>query len=650
MKRVIAASLFVLGCSFLLADEPREELKVIGSEPLRITYEFQTPGRPPVSCFSAGCARYYAPNASNSDGAVLRLLRSDASIVIVRCKAHGEAQRRRPGTGSGSADLSQPITHCMMPDSSYEIAAELSEREVTLTMFQPKPEGPGPITSETYSIVGVLRPTPGQQSALPVPAAAPTVEADSRLTQQPRIKLDTMTAPATASGRSADSETEKSKSRRQRRTTADDLQGSTELLTYLTHELMDPNRAEAKRRLAAMGAVHAALSPEAPVSTSLQQEPQGIASPAEQAPLPQGPVDTAVTAPAPASTIAVSEPKGLAPAATEAPLAQGPVDTALAPSVAASTIAFSEPKALPVATTKAPLPQGRVDAGLAPVAPASTIALRAPKPVPFAPAQAPLPPGQAEIGIALVASAPAAVGTSPEHAGAAPTSVPAPPTPTASVSVSVEATAEPMHAASGRVQVAAPPIMTTPAASSPILVAAAPLPSAAQAQMTATAAHTSPRPIQIAEASPAPSMPGMAGAEARPRAALADAASDPLIENPRLKKLEEEIADFDFPVEELAAQWAMFEKECPEPTTDAMCLDAKTKIIESTQKVFESKIKLLDQKIAILETVPQNAIAQQETDESEDTREKMKVALDSFPKVLAHLNKVLNDLKHANDQ
>jgi hypothetical protein len=207
-----------------------------------------------------------------------------------------------------------------------------------------------------------------------------------------------------------------------------------------------------------------------------------------------------------------------------------------------------------------------------------------------------------------------------------------------------------MHAASGRVQVAAPPIMTTPAASSPILVAAAPLPSAAQAQMTATAAHTSPRPIQIAEASPAPSMPGMAGAEARPRAALADAASDPLIENPRLKKLEEEIADFDFPVEELAAQWAMFEKECPEPTTDAMCLDAKTKIIESTQKVFESKIKLLDQKIAILETVPQNAIAQQETDESEDTREKMKVALDSFPKVLAHLNKVLNDLKHANDQ
>jgi hypothetical protein len=641
MKRVIAASLFVLGCSFLLADEPREELKVIGSEPLRITYEFQTPGRPPVSCFSAGCARYYAPNASNSDGAVLRLLRSDASIVIVRCKAHGEAQRQRPGTGSGSADLSQPITHCMMPDSSYEIAAELSEREVTLTMFQPKPEGPGPITSETYSIVGVLRPTPGQQSALPVPAAAPTVEADSRLTQQPRIKLDTMTAPATASGRSADSETEKSKSRRQRRTTADDLQGSTELLTYLTHELMDPNRAEAKRRLAAMGAVHAALSPEAPVSTSLQQEPQGIASPAEQAPLPQGPVDTAVTAPAPASTIAVSEPKGLAPSPTEAPLAQGPVDTALAPSVAASTIAFSEPKALPVATTKAPLPQGRVDAGLAPVAPASTIALRTPKPVPFAPAQAPVPQAS-KVSVSVSVEAPAEpVPASPVQARVAATA-PAVNSPAYVASLPVVSTPLP-SAGDSSVAATVSPIRTQPAPS-------APAPSAFQPKTTTPAAHTPPTPIQIAGALPAPSMAGTVIRGAEPAPALADPASDPVMENPRLRKVEQEIENLDFPVEELAAQWEMFEKECPEPTTDAMCLDAKTKIIESTQKVFESKIKLLDQKIAILETVPQNAIAQQETDESEDTREKMKVALDSFPKVLAHLNKVLNDLKHANDQ
>jgi hypothetical protein len=126
--------------------------------------------------------------------------------------------------------------------------------------------------------------------------------------------------------------------------------------------------------------------------------------------------------------------------------------------------------------------------------------------------------------------------------------------------------------------------------------------------------------------------------------------ADPLTEDPRLRTVEGKIADLDFPVEELAAQWAMFEKECPEPTTDAMCLDGKTKIIASTQEVFESKIKLLDQKIDLLASMAGNAEAQQEEDEANDTREKMKVALESFPKVLAHLNKTLEDLRHGNGQ
>jgi len=645
MKKAIAVSLVALGCSCLLADEPREELKVIGSEAPGIPYGFQAPGRPSVSCFGTGCARHYASTATNGGEAVLRLLRSDASIIIVRCKAPVETHSQQLETGSGNASAPQPAAQCMMPDSSYEIAAELGEREVTLTMFQPRPEGPGPITSETYIVVGVLRPAPGQQSATPVPAVAPPAEAESRLPPQPQLKLDTMPAPATASDRSADAQTERPKSRHQRRTTADDLQGSTELLTYLTHELMDPNRTEAKKRLAAMGPVHAALPLETPESTALQQEPQGITPPVEQAPLPQGQVDTAVTAPAPASTIAVSEPKGITSAATEAPMAQGAVDTALAPSAAASTIVFSDPKALPVATTRAPLPQGRVGAGLAQAAPASTIALSATKGVPVADTQAPLPRGQAETGMALIASAPIAVAPKSEPTAAAPVPVPAP-AQTASVSISVEAPAEPVAASPAQIQAAATPepvapmrLQATPKAQAPVGL---------QAREIPPAAHASAGSIEIAGALPAPSMAGTVIRGAEPAPALADPAFDPIMENPRLRKVEQEIEDLDFPVQELAAQWSMFEKECPEPTTDAMCLDAKTKIIASTQKVFESKIKLLEQKIAILETVPQNAIAQQETDEAKDTREKMGVALDSFPKVLAHLNKVLEDLKRAN--
>jgi hypothetical protein len=120
-------------------------------------------------------------------------------------------------------------------------------------------------------------------------------------------------------------------------------------------------------------------------------------------------------------------------------------------------------------------------------------------------------------------------------------------------------------------------------------------------------------------------------------------------DSPRLRRMDKRIAALDFPVQELAEQWAQFESECPEPTTNAMCLDAKGKVIQSMQKIFESKIVLVDQRISILETGPQDAFAQGEEADSKDIREKMKLALDRFPLVLAHLNKALQDLRHASD-
>jgi hypothetical protein len=708
MKKLIAAGLVSLGCFHSLADESREEVKVIASEPARISYGFQAPGRSSVSCFGAGCGRYYAPVASNGGVAVLRLLRSDASILIVQCKAQGEVPNQSAGAGSGNGNAGQLAPQCMMPDASYQLAADLSPREVTLTMFRPSPDGPGPITTETYVIVGVLTPIPGQQGELSASAAAsPATSGDDQLTQQSQIKLDTMPASPASAEHNAGSQTEKPKNRRLRRETAEDLQGSSQLLTYLTHELIDPNRVEAKERLAAMGPVHAALAPETPVSTPLQQEPAGITPPADQGPLAQGPVDAAVTPAAPASTIAVSAPKALAPAPTEAPLAQGPVDTALAPAAAASTITLSEPKALPQAAAKAPLPHGPVDTAIAPAAAAPTIAPQAPKSVSeasmagnAAPVLAPLPappvPAQAASETMPAASVPAQVAAAPEpvappaaHAAAAQPPASAP----------VKATAEPVSAAPVRAKIAAAPEPVAPlvtpvsrrpetAAAQPIAVnsrasssvpgASSPVPSApvppapstvpseqarvaptapattsAKAQVGPSSARTSQGAMQIAVAAPAPPMPRMTNPEGATVTTSADAAfavSDPLIDNAHLRRLEQKISDLDFPVEELAAQWAMFEKECPEPTTDAMCLDAKTKVIAGTQKVFESKIQLLDQKITSLEDLPQNAIAQREEDEAKDTREKMKVALESFPRVLAHLNKVMEDLKHANEE
>jgi hypothetical protein len=161
MEKMIAACLLALAFSFSQADDLREEVKVVASEPPRASYGFQAPGRSPVSCLGTGCARYYAPSASNAGAAVLRLMRTDASIAIVQCKA----------------------PQCMMPDPSYKVAAEFTALEVKLTMFKSSADGPGPITSETYSIVGVLRPTPGQQAAILAPSASPATQADAPTTQ-----------------------------------------------------------------------------------------------------------------------------------------------------------------------------------------------------------------------------------------------------------------------------------------------------------------------------------------------------------------------------------------------------------------------------------------------------------------------------------
>jgi hypothetical protein len=684
MGRVIAGCVLALGCAGLAADGPREEVKAIASEPAGISYQFQAPGQRPVSCFGSGCAHYYSSAAANGGGSALRLLRTDATIVIVQCKA-------------------QDAGHCLMPDANYEIGADFNPSEVRLTMFLPGANGPGAITSETYTIVGVLRPIPGQQMAAPAPVVAASASESGRLPVPRQLEPVGRTAPAAAQENTGEAQAGKTKGRR-RRATADDLEGSRELLTYLTHELIDPNRVEARERLAAMGPVHAALPPENPESASLQQEPQGIAPPPEQVPVQQGPVDTAMTPPAPASTIALSEPKELPPAPTKAPLPQGPTDTALAPPVPASTIALAEPKALAPAAPKAPLPQGPVDTALAPASGASTIAVPEPKAVAMATAQGAVPPGQERTDSTIGGPAPIAVAPIAEHAAAPPAAsaqveVVAAPVPVASVPVPAErrtlavaappvapapnpgssgdviparvpsATVAPSPVASVPPPSPSVPLSSATAASAPVpsvpvppppaavlpvkAQVAAASPAAVPAQIVPPAARAFPRATQVAEASPAPRMPGIARPEARPAAVSPDVASaelDPAVENPGLRNLEQQITDLDFPVEELAAQWALFEGECPEPTTDVLCLDAKTKVIASTQKVFESKIQLLDKKIAMLENAPQNAIVQSEESEAKDTREKMKVALDSFPKLLVHLDKVLNDLKHADGE
>jgi hypothetical protein len=758
MEILLAGCILALCCTSALADDDsREQVRVIGNEPARTSYGWQAPGRSAVACFSSGCSRLYAPSGTdNGAGAVLRLLRSDASIVVVQCKAQGVA----PGAATQDANSSEMLRHCTLPDASYQVAAEFHPREVKLYMFAPGADGPGAISSDTYSILGVLVPTSSPQPVDPEPASAPSSPVSAIGISQAEVKPDGKMATPDLTEEVSEAPVRKSKSLRMRQQVSGDSSSSPALLTYLTHELIDPRKLSAAHpgltaaqvALLSLGPVRPALEPQVPATEPLQQEPpQAVPTAQEQASLPQGQVDTAVATVPTASGPVLSAPAPLPLASQQAPLPEGPVDTALAPSTPASTIALSAPRPLPSAPAKAPLPEGPVDSALAPipaasgpvlapqaqaaplsppvsaapaqvasapepVSPAPVQTTAAPTPVPpvqaqFAPAPSPAAPVQAQFAPLPppISSAPAQLASAPEPVPPAPAQVTPSPSqiPPAQARVTPPPLPAPSPAAAPtRVQIA-PAQPSIPAAQAQVTPAPPPAPSV-QAQVasagspappTATRIYPAQRPAhqsasqfavtdvqsrtalvridpetgaitpiarasapapepdsqaltQIASAGAPPPLTSVVASGRGPALMMGDVGPSLSIspsDNPRFRRLDKKIAELDFPVQELAEQWAQFEKECPEPTTDAMCLDAKGKVIQSMQKVFESKIVLVDQKISILEAGPQDAFAQQEEADSKDIREKMKVALDRFPSVLVHLNKTLQDLRRAND-
>jgi hypothetical protein len=512
---VASCILALYGASALADDGSREQVRVIGSEQAKTSYWWRVPGRASSTCLGSGCSRFYTPAESDkSAGAVFRLLRSDSSIVVVQCRA--------PNTATQDATPSQIPRRCITPDASYQVAAEFHPGEVKLFMFAPSADGPGGMSSDTYSILGMLVPSSSPPSIAAEPAPAPT-------------------ASVSASGNQVSSQVEapvrQSTTQPVRQQNTVDSNSSPALLTYLTHELIDPTKPSAahpgmtaaQEALQSLGPVRPATEPQVPASQPQQGPPQAVAAASGQAPLPQGPVNTALTpVPAPPPDRVTLTPFQVSPAS---------------PAISATQARLT--------TAPQPVPAGQDQIASAPPA--------GPK---IYPAQRPAHQTASQFATGAAASPAAMVRIDPE---------------------------------TGTV--------------TPIIMARA--------------------------ATPNPDF------SASPAASASD--------SPRLRRMDKRIAALDFPVQELAEQWAQFESECPEPTTNAMCLDAKGKVIQSMQKIFESKIVLVDQRISILETGPQDAFAQGEEADSKDIREKMKLALDRFPLVLAHLNKALQDLRHASD-
>jgi hypothetical protein len=116
-----------------------------------------------------------------------------------------------------------------------------------------------------------------------------------------------------------------------------------------------------------------------------------------------------------------------------------------------------------------------------------------------------------------------------------------------------------------------------------------------------------------------------------------------------LKQVNNKIDETEFPVHGLSDQWEFFQKECPDPTTDELCLDAKRKVILAMQKVYESRVLLFDQKISLLDAGSQDATTQREEDECIKKRDEMKTSLRTFPATLNHLDKSLAEAKRTNE-
>ena len=100
----------------------RETVDVIENVPSTASYDWQIGGRASVTCSGSTCSSYFTPPSSGTQvvqGAVLKLLRSDSSIVIVQCIAKGRLGASMLLT-MATGDAGAPIVYrdCRMPESA----------------------------------------------------------------------------------------------------------------------------------------------------------------------------------------------------------------------------------------------------------------------------------------------------------------------------------------------------------------------------------------------------------------------------------------------------------------------------------------------------------------------------------------------------
>ncbi|MDR3723286.1 MAG: hypothetical protein P4K83_02200 [Terracidiphilus sp.] len=140
----------------------RIKVTVITKEPSTTPYDWEVDGRVSVTCTYSTCNGYYTPPRAGTqqiEGAVLKLLRPDSSIVIARCisKVNILSTVMVGLDAANAGDSNSPTVYrdCRIPTPNTVADAEFHKQKVKLIW---KFDGARHSDSETYEIVGILEP------------------------------------------------------------------------------------------------------------------------------------------------------------------------------------------------------------------------------------------------------------------------------------------------------------------------------------------------------------------------------------------------------------------------------------------------------------------------------------------------------------
>jgi hypothetical protein len=143
---------------------PPEKVIVLDRVPTTVSYNWQVQPNHAVPCYAAQCDTYYLPTVDSAptEDVVLRLLLSDARILVVECRAKEMPILSNAIQLYNGSDADVPLLRtCRVPHLNQETEVVIDGTTVKFSFPATKKDGSATTIVETYHIKGYLTPIPG---------------------------------------------------------------------------------------------------------------------------------------------------------------------------------------------------------------------------------------------------------------------------------------------------------------------------------------------------------------------------------------------------------------------------------------------------------------------------------------------------------